>query len=73
MKNGMFFNMHGTNGSFGELIFLTKEDTGSMDSDLTLDSIGLPHDMDVVTLEKVVESYMTKLTEIDSKYMQHRA
>lgn len=44
-----------------------------MNPDPSLDSIGLPHDMETSTPEKAVEPYITKMTEIDSNDMQNRA
>lgn len=44
-----------------------------MNPDLSLDSIGLPHNLDTASLEEAVEPYIERLAEIDSEDMQHRA
>lgn len=44
-----------------------------MNPDHSLDSIGLPHDMDAETFEEAVKPYIQRLAEIDSDDMQHRA
>src|SRR5579862_323089 len=44
-----------------------------MNPDPTLDSIGLPYDMDAASLEESYKPFMEELSQIDSQEMQHLA
>ncbi|KAK5019942.1 hypothetical protein LTR16_000022 [Cryomyces antarcticus] len=59
-KDQRYFHLH------GRII-------GSMNPEPTLDSIGLPHNMEAKTKEDAWKPFMEKISQIDSSDMQHRA